>query len=60
LDGKRTKEVIDLLAAETKREKKLTLMITHDERYLASCDAVYEVVDGVMTRKNLETDKIVA
>jgi ABC-type lipoprotein export system ATPase subunit len=35
-------------------------MITHDERYLASCDAVYEVVDGVMTRKNLETDKIVA
>jgi putative ABC transport system ATP-binding protein len=60
LDGKRTKEVIGLLAAETKREKKLTLMITHDERYLASCDAVYEVVDGVMTRKNLETDKIVA
>lgn len=51
LDTARAFEVIKLLAQETKAEKKATIMVTHDERLTEFCDKVYQIVDGVMTRK---------
>ncbi len=51
LDTTRAFEVIKLLAKETKAEKKATIMVTHDERLTEYCDKVYQIVDGVMTRK---------
>ena len=51
LDTTRAFEVIKLLAKETKAEKKATIMVTHDERLTEFCDKVYQIVDGVMTRK---------
>lgn len=51
LDTTRAFEVIRLLAKETKAEKKATIMVTHDERLTEFCDKVYQIVDGVMTRK---------
>jgi len=51
LDTTRAFEVIKLLAKETKAEKKATIMVTHDERLTEYCDKVYQIVDGVMTRR---------
>ncbi len=51
LDTTRAFEVIKLLAKETKAEKKATIMVTHDERLTDFCDKVYQIVDGVMTRR---------
>ncbi len=49
LDTKRAFEVVQLLAKETKEQKKSTIMVTHDERMLEFCDKVYEIVDGVLS-----------
>lgn len=51
LDTKRAFAVIELLKQETKRQKKATIMVTHDERLIDYCDKVYVIVDGVMTQK---------
>ena len=51
LDTKRAFAVIELLRSETKRQKKATIMVTHDERLIDYCDKVYVIVDGVMTQK---------
>lgn len=51
LDTNRAFEVVKLLARETKAQKKATIMVTHDERLTEFCDKVYQIVDGVMTRK---------
>jgi putative ABC transport system ATP-binding protein len=53
LDTKKAFEVVELLAEETHRRKKATIMVTHDERLLKYCDAVYEMRDGELKpRKN--------
>ncbi|HOJ45040.1 MAG TPA: ABC transporter ATP-binding protein [Bacilli bacterium] len=51
LDTNRAFEVVKLLARETKVQNKATIMVTHDERLTEFCDKVYQIVDGVMTRK---------
>jgi putative ABC transport system ATP-binding protein len=51
LDSKRAFDVIKLLKAQTKAQKKATIMVTHDERLIEYCDKVYVIVDGVMSQK---------
>lgn len=51
LDTKRALEVVALLAEETKTREKATVMVTHDERLIAYCDSVYEMHDGVLTKR---------
>lgn len=51
LDTNRAFEVVKLLARETKALKKATIMVTHDERLTDFCDKVYQIVDGVMSRR---------
>lgn len=55
LDSERAFEVVELLAESTKKNKKATIMVTHDERLVGYCDKVYRMVDGV-----LELDKEMA
>ncbi len=51
LDTARAFEVVSLLARETHERKKATIIVTHDERLLKYCDAVYEMHDGVLKRR---------
>lgn len=51
LDTTRAYEVVELLARETRERGKATIMVTHDERLLKYCDAVYEMNDGVLKRR---------
>ncbi|NLW28632.1 MAG: ABC transporter ATP-binding protein [Erysipelothrix sp.] len=53
LDTNRAFEVVKLLAKETKEQKKATIMVTHDERMLAYCDKVFEIIDGVIRQREL-------
>lgn len=50
LDTDRAFEVVEILARETKKGKKATIMVTHDERLTDYCDAVYTMKDGVLTK----------
>lgn len=49
LDSKRAFEVVEILADSTKKNKKATIMVTHDERLVGYCDKVYRMVDGELT-----------
>lgn len=51
LDTKRALDVVVLLAKETRSRQKATVMVTHDERLTAYCDSVYEMHDGVLTKR---------
>lgn len=51
LDSDRAFEVVRILARETKEKNKATIMVTHDQRLLDKCDAVYIMNDGVLTEK---------
>ena len=53
LDTNRAFEAVKLLAKETKEQKKATIMVTHDERMLAYCDKVFEIIDGVIRQREL-------
>jgi putative ABC transport system ATP-binding protein len=53
LDTKKAFEVVELLAKETHERGKATIMVTHDERLLKYCDAVYEMQDGRLTRRRM-------
>jgi putative ABC transport system ATP-binding protein len=48
LDSKKTKDVIELLAEQTKNYKRTTVIVTHDNRLLEYCDRVFKIVDGVL------------
>ena len=48
LDSERAFEVVEILAESTKRNKKATIMVTHDERLVGYCDKVYRMIDGVL------------
>lgn len=48
LDTKRAFEVMELLARETKAQKKATIIVTHDERLTKYCDKTYVIIDGVL------------
>lgn len=51
LDTTKAFEVVKLLAKETHERNKATIMVTHDERLIDFCDAVYEMRDGVITKR---------
>lgn len=51
LDSKRAVEVVQLLSNEVKQRNKAAIMVTHDERMLVYCDAVYRMDDGVLTKE---------
>lgn len=51
LDTDRAFEVVEILARETKKKKKATIMVTHDERLTDYCDSVYVMKDGVLNKK---------
>ena len=51
LDTKRALDVVKLLAKETRSRQKATVMVTHDERLTDYCDSVYEMHDGVITKR---------
>ena len=46
LDSNRAFEVVEILAKQTKEQKKATIMVTHDERLIKYCDKVYYMEDG--------------
>lgn len=48
LDSTKAKEVIELLAEQTRDSDHSTVLVTHDERLLDYCDRVLRIVDGVM------------
>ena len=51
LDTQKAYEVVELLARETHGQNRTTIMVTHDERLVEKCDKVYEMRDGVLTRR---------
>lgn len=51
LDTERAFEVVEILARETKKKKKATIMVTHDERLTDYCDSVYVMKDGLLNKK---------
>lgn len=51
LDTERAYEVVKILAEETKRKQKATIMVTHDLRMIDSCDRVLMMKDGILSRK---------
>lgn len=50
LDSKRAFDVIRILSEQTKKYKKSTILVTHDNRLVEFCDQVYEMLDGVLTK----------
>ncbi|HEX2894755.1 MAG TPA: ABC transporter ATP-binding protein [Marmoricola sp.] len=50
LDRHRSQEVVELLARETRQHDVATVMVTHDHEILGSCDAVYAMADGRLSR----------
>lgn len=52
LDRARSQEVVKLIADETKAHGVATVMVTHDHDVIGHCDAVYEMVDGTLTRRD--------
>ncbi|WAL66415.1 ABC transporter ATP-binding protein [Amycolatopsis cynarae] len=50
LDRVRSQDVAELLAREAKEFGVATVMVTHDHDVLRHCDAVYEMIDGKLTR----------
>jgi putative ABC transport system ATP-binding protein len=51
LDRARSREVVALLAAQGRDSGAATVMVTHDHGVLEHCDAVYEMVDGQLSRQ---------
>lgn len=46
LDRARSREVVQLLAAQSREQGVATVMVTHDHDVLDHCDRVLEMVDG--------------
>ncbi|MGO2083298.1 ABC transporter ATP-binding protein [Vagococcus sp.] len=54
LDTERARDVVRLLAKETKEKNKATLMVTHDTRLINECDRLFVITDGNLVEKKLE------
>lgn len=52
LDSARAHEVVQLIAKEVKGRNKAAIMVTHDERMLGYCDAVYRMEDGILIKQD--------
>ncbi|WP_054811922.1 ABC transporter ATP-binding protein [Nocardia arizonensis] len=50
LDRARSREVVELLAEQTRTHRAATVMVTHDHESLGHCDTVYEMIDGKLAR----------
>ena len=51
LDTQRAITVIDLLRDISKKLDTTVVMVTHDTRMITSCDAVFEMNDGILTQQ---------
>ncbi|GAA1390386.1 ABC transporter ATP-binding protein [Catellatospora chokoriensis] len=50
LDQARSRDIVQMLARETRRHGVATVMVTHDTEVLQYCDSVYGMMDGALTR----------
>lgn len=55
LDTEKAFDVVRLLQKISRDEKTSIVMVTHDQRILSYCDRVYEMTDGVLEEKDMET-----
>ncbi|MBM7541052.1 ABC transporter ATP-binding protein [Amphibacillus cookii] len=53
LDTDKAYQVVEILAQETKKKNKATIMVTHDTRLIKYCDQVFEMKDGVLQEAQL-------
>ena len=51
LDSEKAREVVDILAKESKEKNKAIIMVTHDTRLIDKCDKVFMMEDGVFKEK---------
>ena len=51
LDTDNAMQVMDILSEQTKALNKTCIVVTHDERLTQYCDRVFEMIDGVLTKK---------
>lgn len=51
LDSTRAFEVVEILAKETKKKNKATIMVTHDTRMIEYCDRIFYMNDGQLTEQ---------
>ncbi|EME7211849.1 ABC transporter ATP-binding protein [Enterococcus faecium] len=51
LDSEKAREVVDILAKESKETNKATIMVTHDTRLIDKCDRIFMMEDGVLKEK---------
>ncbi|HJF20157.1 MAG TPA: ABC transporter ATP-binding protein [Enterococcus columbae] len=51
LDSTRAFEVVEILAKETKKKNKATIMVTHDTRMTEYCDRIFYMNDGQLTEQ---------
>ncbi len=51
LDSEKAREVVDILAKESKEKNKAIIMVTHDTRLIDKCDKVFMMEDGVFKKK---------
>ncbi|HAQ1188064.1 TPA: hemin ABC transporter ATP-binding protein, partial [Enterococcus faecium] len=47
----KAREVVDILAKESKDKNKATIMVTHDTRLIDKCDRIFMMEDGVLKEK---------
>lgn len=53
LDGKRGRQVVEMIRKEVKKHNKAAIMVTHDERVLDLVDKVYRLDQGILTQEYL-------
>jgi putative ABC transport system ATP-binding protein len=53
LDGKRGRQVVEMIRKEVKKHNKAAIMVTHDERVLDLVDKVYRLDQGILTQEGL-------
>ncbi|GAA1394077.1 ABC transporter ATP-binding protein [Catellatospora coxensis] len=51
LDQARSRDIVQMLARETRQHAVATVMVTHDTEVLQYCDSVYEMMDGALSKK---------
>lgn len=51
LDSEKAREVVNILAKESKEKNKATIMVTHDTRLIDKCDRIFMMEDGVLKEK---------
>ncbi|WP_048000439.1 ABC transporter ATP-binding protein [Lactiplantibacillus herbarum] len=52
LDTSRSIDVVKRLADEAHQHQKAIVMVTHDQRLIEDCDVVYQIEDGLLSRRD--------